>query len=195
MANLPGVKSKIRLFALIEVFHLGITLCTPYVGIFMSYHPNHFQMHNSNFCFVITVKHVLHCHRIIILNSERETLLITNCKWEVVNFLMIYYHIIFQDPTASVANSGVHCVPNTDFSALIYTKVWLLVRAQKIALISLNIGQRVAKSKVQTRQSIQGGTQKDTQRINLFQCGRKAGIYQNTRRQFFRSLGMCLMFI
>jgi len=29
-------------------------------------------------------------------------------------FFMIYYHAIFQDPTESVANSGVHCNSNTE---------------------------------------------------------------------------------
>ena len=90
-------------------------LCTLYVGIFMSYFSNRFQIHNSNCSFVITVKHVLHYHCLIILISKRESLLITNCK----NFFMIYYH------------TRVHCDTNTDFSTLIYRKVWLLVMAQE----------------------------------------------------------------
>jgi hypothetical protein len=43
---------------------------------------------------------------------------------------MIYYHAIFQDPTESVANCGVHCDLNTDLVHFIYTNVWLLVIAQ-----------------------------------------------------------------
>jgi hypothetical protein len=77
VVNLSGVKSKIRLFASIVGSYLAVKLCTWYVGIFMSDLPNHFQMHNSNCSFVITVQHDLHCHCIIILNSKRETLLIT----------------------------------------------------------------------------------------------------------------------
>ena len=63
-----------------------------------------------------------------------------------------------------------------------------------IVLISLNIGKWVARSKLPTRQSIPEDTQiRHTQNVkNLFPCGRKMGIYQNTRRHFFRNLGMCL---
>ena len=58
VVNLSFVKSKIRLFALIEGFRLAVKLCTWHVGIFMSYLPNHYQIHYSNCSFVITVKHV-----------------------------------------------------------------------------------------------------------------------------------------
>ena len=101
MVNLSGVISKIRLFALIESFHLGVTLCTWYVGIFMSHLSNHFQMHNSNCSLVITVQHVLHYHCIIILNSKREGLLITNCKLEVVNFFIIVACFLLRNSPAS----------------------------------------------------------------------------------------------